>query len=269
MRSSRAPASRSISRAWVALSSPHAATGSSRSRNSARSTSAREVAGRQPCLLRARRGRPQRPAPAALHAELADPRARARRAREPRRVDAGQLVRVLRRLDRQQAVRALGVGELGGRDAVEVGVARGRPVALGLARQRHPQHRPRLALEDLPLEREQQRRGERRRAHEHLLARLHVEAVARQQRREAAGSAGSDPRRGRLVIDDRRRAAPARGGAGDLDRQAGDREAGRVGQRGEVVELLDLAVLGVDPRAVRLPQDRRVAACARTRPAAP
>ena len=40
IRSSLAPASRSISFAWRALSSPQAATGSSRSRNSARSTSA-------------------------------------------------------------------------------------------------------------------------------------------------------------------------------------------------------------------------------------
>ena len=198
MRSSLAPARRSISCAWRALSSPQAATGSSRSRNSARSTSAANSRVRHPRLLRARRRRPQRPAPAALHRQLAHRRPRARRARQPRRVDARQLARVLGRLDRQQAVRGLGLRLLAGGERVEVDVARRRPVALGLAGQRGPQRRPRLALEDLALQREQQRRGERRRAHEHLLARLHVEAVARQQRGEARGvrpHRGS-PRRG-------------------------------------------------------------------------
>ena len=262
MRSSRALASRSISRAWVARSSPHAATGSSRSRNSARSTSAPKSRRRHPRLLRAGRRRPQGPAPAALHRELADARPRARGARQPRRVDAGQLARVLRRLDRQQAVRALGVGELGGGEGVEMDVARRLPVALGLTGERRAQHRPRVAVEDLALQREQQRRGERRRAHQHLLAGLHVEAVARQQRREAARIRCRDQTRFTRVerlVDDRRGAAPARRRAGDLDRQAGDREARRRRQGAEVVELLDLAVLAVDARAVRLPQDRGVA----------
>ena len=261
MRSSLAADSRSISRACVSRSSPHAATGSSRSRNSARSISAAKSPVDSPaCCAPAGVGHTV-PHQRRCIASSRSVRARAGGAREPRRVDAGQLARVLRRLDRQQAVRALGVGELGGRQRVEVDVARRRPVALGLAGERGAQHRPRLALEDLALEREQQRRGLRGRAHEHLLARLHVEAVAGEQR-------GEPPRVRRHPTIAAARHQPAEA-PGDLDRQAGDGEAGRARQRAEVVELLDLAVLVVDAGAVRLPQDRGVAGRARTRRAAP
>ena len=117
MRSSLALASRSISRAWVrAQLAPRGDRVVAVEEQRALDQRA-EVAGRHPRLLRAGRRRPQGPAPAALHRELADARPRARGARQPRRVDAGQLARVLRRLDRQQAVRALGVGELGGGEA--------------------------------------------------------------------------------------------------------------------------------------------------------
>ena len=56
-----------------------------------------EVAGRHARLLRAGRRRPHRPAPAPLHRQLAQRLPRARRARQPRRVDARQLARVLGR----------------------------------------------------------------------------------------------------------------------------------------------------------------------------
>jgi hypothetical protein len=49
------------------------------------------------------------------------------------------------------------------------------------------QQRPRVALEDLPVHRAQQRRRERRRAHHDLLAGLDVEAVAAEQRGERIG----------------------------------------------------------------------------------
>ena len=77
--------------------------------------------------------------------------------------------------------------QVGGREAVEVLVARRGPPALALAGQRRAQQRPRAAAEDLRLEREQQRRGERRGADDDLLPGPHLEAVVREQAREAGG----------------------------------------------------------------------------------
>ena len=53
-----------------------------------------------------------------------------------------------------------------------------------LAGQLDAQEAPGVALQDRALQLDQQRGGERRRAHQHLLAGLHVEAVAGQQVRE-------------------------------------------------------------------------------------
>jgi hypothetical protein len=127
------------------------------------------------------------PHPAPSHGRLADRRAGTGGARHPGGVDAGERPGVLGRLDGQGAVRSLGLGELGGREAVEVAVARHR--VEGLLRPRHgeAQQRPGVALEDLAVDGAQQRRCERRRAHDDLLAGLHVEAVAAEQGGERVG----------------------------------------------------------------------------------
>ena len=78
---SRAGARRSIRPAWNARSSPHAATGSSRSRNSARADEVLELARAHPGLLGGGGGRPQRDRPAlGERAARAAARGRARRA---------------------------------------------------------------------------------------------------------------------------------------------------------------------------------------------
>ena len=138
-------------------------------------------------LLRARGGRPQRQAPAARERRLAHGRAGAGRARHPLGVDVRQRARVDRRLDADRGVGGLRLGELGRREAVEVRVARVLPERLVGAGQLGPDQRPGLAHEDLLLEREQQRRGERGRAHDDLLAGLDLQAVVAQQRGEARG----------------------------------------------------------------------------------
>ena len=210
-----------------------------------------EVAGRHAGLLRAGRRRPHRAAPAPLHRELADRLPGARGARQPRRVDAGQLARVLGGEDPQQAVRALGVGELGG-GVRRRGGRRAPPPSSprsGRAATAAAPATPRARGSRAGARAAAARRASSR-AHEHLVARLDVEAVAAPAARRSAP--------GQVVIDDRRRPAPAGGRAGHLDRQAGDGEAGGARQRAEVVELLDLAVLAVDAGAVRLPQDRGV-----------
>src|SRR4051812_31892938 len=66
-------------------------------------------------------------------------------------------------------------------------VARVRVEALGLAGELDARDRPAAALEDGALEREQQRRGERRGAQDDLLALLDLEAVAGEQVGEAVG----------------------------------------------------------------------------------
>jgi hypothetical protein len=149
-----------------------------------------ERAGAHAGLLRAGRRGPERPAPALLHRRLADRRPGARRARHRRRIGAGQRARVLGRLDDQPRVGRARLLEVERSEAVEVDVARRCPEPLGLAGQLGAQQRPRLALEQLALERQQQRRGQRRRAHEHLLARLHIEAVAGEEPGEGAGIRG-------------------------------------------------------------------------------
>ena len=122
-----------------------------------------------------------------LHRLLAQRLARARRAREALGVDAGERARVLGRLDGELRVRllGLGVGDLG--EPVEMAVARVAVVGRRRAGDLDAQERPRVALEDRALALEQQRRGERRRAHEHLLAGLDVEAVAGEEVGEAGG----------------------------------------------------------------------------------
>src|SRR5579871_2173099 len=62
-----------------------------------------------------------------------------------------------------------------------------------------------------------------------------------------------------LRFDNRDGAGEAGGRAFDLEREAGDGEAGR-GQRLEIGELLDVAVADLHPGAVPFPDDRRVAA---------
>ena len=87
-------------------------------------------------------------------------RARAR-ARQPRRIDAGERRRVLRRLDRQRRVGALGLGQLGGGKpsrCASRAAAHHRSAAPGSS---VAQQRPRSALEQLALDGEQQRRGQR------------------------------------------------------------------------------------------------------------
>ena len=142
--------------------------------------------------LGAGRGRPERAAPAPPQAGLAHRRAGAGRAGHPRRVDARERRHVVRRLDRERGVGLLGLGELGRRERVEVRVLRRRPPALGRARQLGPQQRPGPALEQLALDGEQQRRRERGRAHDDLLPRPRVEAVAAEQAGErVAGPSGA------------------------------------------------------------------------------
>ena len=97
------------------------------------------------------------------HPRLAQRRRRPRRARQPRRVDGGERVRVVGGLDAERGVQLARLGELGGRERVQRRVGHRGPVALALPGQRDAQQRPRAALQDLPLQREQQRRGERRR----------------------------------------------------------------------------------------------------------
>ena len=75
-------------------------------------------------------------------------------------------------------------------------VARRGPVPLGLPGQRDAQQRPRPALEDLPLQREQQRRGERRGGRPDLLPRLDLQAVVGQQPREPSTFITAPPCRG-------------------------------------------------------------------------
>ena len=137
--------------------------------------------------LGARGGRPERAAPAPPQAGLADRRAGAGGARHSRRVDARQRRHVLRRLDRQRGVGVLGLRQLGGREPVEVRVLRGRPPLLGRSWQLGAQQRPGAALEQLALDREQQRRRKRGRAHDDLLPGPRVEAVAAEQPGERVG----------------------------------------------------------------------------------
>ena len=149
----------------------------------------RRTRGAHARLLGAGRRRPQRAAPAPPHRRLADRRPGARR-RGPsapgRRRRAPSCSRApgspaTRRCPRPRPARP-------GANAVEVLVARGRPEALLGAGQLDAQQRPGPALEQLALQREQQRRGERRRAHDDLLAGLRLEAVAAQQPAKANGS---------------------------------------------------------------------------------
>src|SRR5215218_806522 len=145
-----------------------------------------ELGGAHARLLRGGGGRPERAAPAPPQPGLADRRAGACGAGHAAGVHAGERGGVLGRLDRQRRVGALGLGELRRRERVEVGVLRGAPPRLVLAGQRGPQQRPRAALEQLALDGEQQRRRQRRRAHDDLLAGLRVEAVAAQESGERA-----------------------------------------------------------------------------------
>ena len=112
------------------------------------------------------------------------PRAAARRARATRAirvgVDAGQLARVVRRLDAEHASIRLASSSVRSGTSSRWRRARARR-SPRLAGQLDAQQRPGVALEDRALQLEQQRRGERRRAHEDLLPRLDVEAVAGQQ----------------------------------------------------------------------------------------
>ena len=126
-------------------SSRQAAAGSSRSRNVARRTNAANSAVPiRACCARGRR-RPERPAPAPPQRGLADRRAGAGGAGHPRRVDAGERGRVLRRLDRERRVGLLRLGQLGGRERVEVGVARRahQPSSCRAATVRSSGHAPR------------------------------------------------------------------------------------------------------------------------------
>ena len=181
-----AGASRSISPAWKARSSPHAATGSSRSRNSARLDEGVELARAHPRLLGGGGRRPQRDRPAlgAAAARAAAPRPG--RAGQARRVDAGQRVGVVGGLDAQRRVDARAprrARPTGRRRAARRAAARQKPS--DCPGSVDAQQRPGLALEHLALQRQQQRRGERARAIAHLLARLDLEAVVGQQPREA------------------------------------------------------------------------------------
>src|SRR2546428_2372518 len=78
-----------------------------------------------------------------------------------------------------------------------------------------------------------------------------VDADALEAQRAAARGAPS-------TVDDGDRAGPAGGGAADLHRETGDREA-VAGQRLEVVQLLEVAVADLAPGLVPLPDQRGVA----------
>ena len=163
-------------------SSPQAAAGSSRSRNVARRTKAANSAVPiRACCAPAGVGQSVI-APAAPHRGLAHRRPRARRAGDPGGVDAGQRGRVLRRLDRQRGVGRLGLGQLGGRERVEVRVARRAPPRLVLPGQRRcaaaATRRARAARAGAASSSGAASVVER--DHD-LLAGLHVEAVAAQQ----------------------------------------------------------------------------------------
>ena len=136
-------------------------------------------------LLGAGLRRPQRRAPALAHRLVAQRLARAGRAGEPLGVDADERARVLRRLDAELRVGALGLGEGDLGEHVEMAVERMAMKRRRRAGQLDAQQRPGVAFEDRALDLEQQRLGERRRAHEDLLARLHLEAVAGEQVGEA------------------------------------------------------------------------------------
>src|SRR3989441_6914689 len=68
----------------------------------------------------------------------------------------------------------------------------------------------------------------------------------------------ADARGAPSTVDDGDRAGPAGGGAADLHRETGDREA-VAGQRLEVVQLLEVAVADLAPGLVPLPDQRGVA----------
>ena len=234
-------------------SSPHAATGSSRSRNSARSTSAAKSPVDMPACCAPGRRRPHRPAPAALQRDVAD-----RRPACARRAPAAP--------GRPRPARSCcaAPGSSAGSPSPRRRRARRARASRG-GRRAPPPSSPRSGRAAPPAAPATPRaRGSR------AGARAAAASPAWSSARAPAGpparrgssrhsSVGEAPRVRRQSIDDRRRAAPAGGGAGHLDRQAGDGEAGRARERAEVVELLDLAVLVVDAGAVRLPQDRGVA----------
>ena len=205
MCSSRAPARRSISAAWRARSSVQAADGIVLVEERRAPHEVGELR-RAPCPPAGRRRRSARTCrTSAAQARLPDRAPRPRGARQARRIDAGQRAGVVGRLDDERGVGALGLRQLGGREGVEMRVARRRPPLLALPGQLGAQERPRLALQQLALEREQERGGERRGADDHLVAGPGLEAVAAQQAREGGGI--------RTAIRAARRRGSARRGA--------------------------------------------------------
>ena len=194
-RSSRASRRRAISRSWKARRPPHGRHRVGLVEEQRAAHEGREVLERHARLLGERLGRPQRRAPALLHRRLADRAPRAGVARDPIGVDADELAHVAGRLDAQQRVDLLGLGEREVGVVVEVALARVLVEGGRLPGQLDAQQRPRVALEDRALQLEQQRRRQRGRAHEHGLAGLDVEAVAGQQVREG----GRAPARSRRL----------------------------------------------------------------------
>jgi hypothetical protein len=148
----------------------------------------RLVVGRaHPRLLGERRGRPDRAAPARREARLLQLPPAARRARDKRRVGAGQLGGVERRLDSDASIDRLGLDELERgervelawlRIAVEVRVDTGR---------RQPQQRPAAALQDGAMQRRGGLLSERRRRDQNLLAAADLEAPVGDQGGERIG----------------------------------------------------------------------------------
>ena len=191
MRSSLAPRSRSTSRGLERAAARPTRRWVGRSRNIARRTNAANVV-----AAHARRWAPAGvghsvPAPALAAASARAPaRARGRRApcapgrrRRARAVLYGAWIA-------STASSLLGLGQRERREAVEVRVARRpRRSPVDWPGSSTSQQRPGAALEQRALQREQQRRRERRRAHDDLLARLDVEAVAAESARaKASGS---------------------------------------------------------------------------------
>ena len=168
---SRAGASRSISPAWNARSSPQAATGSSRSRNSARVDERLELPRAHPGLLGGRGRRPQRDRPALGQPQLAQRRLGPRRARQPRRVDRRPArwrcrwpgSAATRRARARRRARPTGtLSSCASRTALQK--PSDCPGSVDV------QQRPRAPLEHLALQRQQQRRRQRRGRDRHLLA---------------------------------------------------------------------------------------------------
>ena len=130
---------------------------------------------------RRRSARACRTSAAAARPRAAAPRARAARASRAGSTPASAVVFSGAWIVSDASV-PLGLGQLGGGEAVEVPSRAAAHHCSAGAGQLGPQQRPGLALEQLALDGQQQRRGQRGRAHDDLLAGLRVEAVAAQQR---------------------------------------------------------------------------------------